>query len=363
MLRAYLYTLIAVFTWGSSLAVNKAIVVAARDGARLTPTQVAFWCIAIGWLSLLLVLLARRRLRLFRDIAGRGWIVLLAMGCCGWVGSVVFLNIAFARLPLPDAIVINYLHPAYTVAFQGLSFSAIVRLISGSEQPVDRTRRPGPLALASGLLICLLGVAFIASKGRLTSLGDIRSVTGALAALSAAISWGIYSNLGRFVTMKTGRHAHNLPAGSPAGRACPPAVWRVAGLSDLHTFAAMTFGLAIMALVLAVRGELGLPNGYYTTMFLLGRGPETVNAWPLIIGMGVVVYGLGFTMWLYAMELGARTGVAHKLPPLAYLSPVLGVAVSWALLREGFGPGFWPGTALIVLGNIANLIAGRRAPA
>jgi drug/metabolite transporter (DMT)-like permease len=343
MLRAYLYTLIAVFTWGSSLAVNKAIVVAARGGARLTPTQVAFWCIAIGWLSLLLVLLARRRLHLLRSIAGRGWIVLLAMGCCGWVGSVVFLNIAFARLPLPDAIVINYLHPVFTVAFQGLSFSAIVRLISGSEQPVDRSRRPGPLALASGLLICLLGVAFIATKGKLTTVGDIGSAAGALAALSAAISWGIYSNLGRFVTMKPGRRGHSL--------------------SDLHTFAAMTFGLAIMGSLLAARGELDLPNGYYTTMFLLGRGPETVNAWPLIIGMGVVVYGLGFTMWLYAMELGARTGVAHKLPPLAYLSPVLGVAVGWALLREGFGPGFWPGTALIVLGNIANLIAGRRAPA
>jgi len=60
--RAYLYTLIAVFTWGASLPVNKAIVMAEGGGQRLTPTQVALWCIAVGWLALLIVLAARRRL-------------------------------------------------------------------------------------------------------------------------------------------------------------------------------------------------------------------------------------------------------------------------------------------------------------
>ncbi len=343
MCKAYLYTLIAIFTWGASLAVNKAIVVAERAGARLTPMQVACWCIAIGWLSLLLVVALRRRVGLLRQIHWRGALVLFAMGCFGWVGSVVLLNTAFARLPLPDAIVINYLHPAFTVAFQGPVFSSIVHRISGFEQPVDRSRRPGPLVMGVGLLLCLLGVAFIATEGNLSSLGAVGSAVGALAALGAAVSWGIYSNLGRFVTMKPGRPA--------------------AGLSDLHTLAAQTCGLAIMILVLQVTGQETLPNGYYTTMFFFGWGPERVNAWPLIIGMGVVVYCLGFTMWLYAMELGARAGVAHKLPPLAYLSPVLAVAVGWALLREGFGPGFWPGTALIVLGNAVNLLGRRRTPA
>jgi len=353
MLRAYLYTLIAVLTWGASLAVNKAIVVAERAGARLTPMQVARWCIAIGWLSLLLVVLLRRRVGLLRQIHWRGALVLFAMGCFGWVGSVVLLNIAFARLPLPDAIVINYLHPVFTVAFQGATFSSIVRRISGWEQPVDRSRRPGPLLMGVGLALCLLGVAFIATEGNLSTLGALASgtgsfrpsavegqpVTGALAALGAAVSWGIYSNLGRFVTIKRGRQA--------------------TGLSDLHTLGAQTCGLAILIVVLQVTGQEALPNGYHTTMFFFGWGPAAVNAWPLIIGMGVVVYCLGFTMWLSAMELGARTGMAHRLPPLAYLSPVLGVAVGWLLLREGFGPGFWPGTVLIVLGNTVNLF-GRR---
>jgi len=339
--RAYAYTLIAVLTWGSSLAVNKAIVVAARDSARLTPMQVALWCILIGWLALLLVLVVRRRLGRLADIAPRGWIVLFAMGCFGWVGSAVALNLAFARLPLPDAVVINYLHPAFTVAFQGAAFSAVVRLVSGWEQPVDRRRRPGPARMAVGLVLCLLGVAVIASEGRLGRLGAVRSVVGAGAALCAAMSWGVYSNLGRFVTVKPGRAA--------------------TGLSDVHTFVAMTFGLAIMGLMLTASGESGLPNGYFTRMFFFTLGPGQVNVWPLLVGMGVIVYGLGFTLWLYAMELGARFGQAHRLPPLAYLSPVLAVAVGWALLREGFGPGFWGGTVLIVAGNGVNLLGRGKA--
>lgn len=334
MARAYLYTLLAVLTWGASLAVNKAIVVAERAGARLGPMQVALWCIAVGWVALLALLVVRGRLGRFRDIAGRGWAVLVGMGCTGWVGSVVLLNIAFARLPLPDAVVINYLHPAFTVAFQGAAFGAVVRALSGWEGPVDRSRRPGAARLAVGLLCCLAGVALIASQGHLGRLGELRSAVGAGAALLAAMAWGTYSNLGRFVTMKPGRPAE--------------------GLSDIHTFAAMTFGLAILGAMLVATGHTGLPNGYYTRMFFFGWGPAWVNAWPLLAGMGVGVYALGFTLWLYAMELGARTGEAHRLPPLAYLSPVLAVVVGWAVLREGFGPGFWPGATLIVIGNAVN---------
>ena len=131
--------------------------------------------------------------------------------------------------------------------------------------------------------------------------------------------------------------------------------------SALATFVAMTFGLAIMGLMLTASGETGLPNGYFTRMFFFTLGPGQVNVWPLLVGMGVIVYGLGFTLWLYAMELGARFGQAHRLPPLAYLSPVLAVAVGWALLREGFGPGFWGGTVLIVAGNGVNLLGRGKA--
>lgn len=337
MATAYLYTLLVVLSWAFSLAVNKAILLGQREGAHLSPTQVGFWSIAIGWVVLVIVLAARRRLGHVGDIAPRGWLVLGAMGFFGWAGYVVALNFAFTRLPLPDAIVINYLHPVFVVAFQGSAFSGLVKAVSHFEQSPDRTRRPGPARIAAGLVLCLLGVAVIATKGHLGSLGQLRSTAGAASALFAAFSWGVYSNLGRFVSARPGRQP--------------------VGLSDLHSFLAMSFGLVMMAAHLLAARKMGLPNGYDTSLWLLGRAPAEVNVWALMIGMGVLVYCGGFTLWLYALELGARLGGAHKLPPLTYLTPVLGIGLGWVILHEGFGPGFWEGAVLIAAGNAFNLLA------
>ena len=339
MAIAYLYTLLVVLTWGLSLAFNKAMLLAHRGGVWLTPTQVAFWSIAVGWLTLFSLLAARRRLGRLRDIAGRGWLVLVAMGFFGWAGYTVALNFAFTRLRLPDAIVINYLHPVFVVVFQGAAFGYVVRFLSRWEQASDTSARPSPARIGAGLMLCLFGVAMIATEGRLTALGGLRSSSGALAALFAAFAWGVYSNLGRFVAPRPGRQA--------------------SGIADLQSFLAMTLGLAMLAVVLAATGPVNPPNGYYTSLYLLSLGPAEVNVWWLIVGMGVVVYCGGFTLWLYVLELGARLGGAHKLPPLTYLSPVLAVAVGWVMLHEGFGPGFWQGAALIAAGNAVN-ITGRR---
>jgi drug/metabolite transporter (DMT)-like permease len=337
--------------------VNKAILLGQREGIHLSPTQVGFWSIAIGWVVLVIVLAARRRLGHVADIAPRGWLVLAAMGFFGWAGYVVALNFAFTRLPLPDAIVINYLHPVFVVAFQGSAFSGLVKAVSHFEQSPDRTRRPGAARIAAGLVLCLLGVAVIATEGHLGSLGQLRSTSGGFAAatprpsglgaagalagaasaLFAAFSWGVYSNLGRFVSARPGRQA--------------------AGFSDLHSFLAMSFGLVMMAAHLLAARKMGLPNGYHTSLWLLGREPAEVNVWVLMIGMGLLVYCGGFTLWLYALELGARLGGVHRLPPLTYLTPVLGIGLGWVILHEGFGPGFWEGAVLIAAGNAFNLLA------
>lgn len=339
MATAYLCTLLVVLSWGFSLAVNKAMLLGERQGAHLSPTQVAFWSIAIGWACMALLLAARRRLGHVLDIAPRGWLVLMAMGFFGWAGYAVALNFAFIRLPLPDAIVINYLHPVFVLAFQGTAFGGLVRAVSGFEQATDRSRRPSAARVAIGLVLCLVGVAVIATEGRLGALAQLRSTAGALSALFAAGCWGVYSNLGRFVSVKPGR--------------------RAAGLSDLHSFLAMSFGLLMMLLHLAAARQTGLPSGYHTALWLLAR-PTEVEVWALMVAMGIVVYCGGFTLWLYALELGGRLGIAHRLPPLTYLTPLLGIAVGWALLREGFGPGFWEGAALIAAGNAVNLLARPR---
>jgi drug/metabolite transporter (DMT)-like permease len=333
--RAYLYTLLAVAMWTTGPVGAKAALLAVRDGARLTPTQVAFWPIGLGWVALMVVLIAQRRIGLVGAIAPRGWPVVIAMGLFGWVGYQVSLNMAYARLNLAEALIISYLNPVFVVLFQGRLFGAAVRLISGWEQRPEVERRRAGARLAIGLTLGLLGVVVIAAGGRLADIGVPRSVPGALLALFGAVAWGVYSNLGRFVGVRPGREAR--------------------GLGDVQNAAAMAVGLVVMAAVMAGGGTFRPPSGFDSALYLGRLGPAYVSAWIPIIVMAVMNYAVGYTLWLRALEDGHRLGQAYKLPPLTYVTLALAIAGGWLVLREPVGPGFWQGAALIAAGNIVTL--------
>jgi drug/metabolite transporter (DMT)-like permease len=339
--RAYSYTLLTALIWGISLALTKALLLASRGGLTLTPLQVAFYAMGPGWLSLLAVMAARRRLALIRRIRPRGWLVLIAMGFFGWAGYRVALNFAFVALPLPDAIIINYLHPVFVVLFQGSAFAAVVGPLAGWSPPARASQPPSPARLALGLAVCLLGVAFIATQGRFSIASRVESAWGALAALFAAFSWGVYSNLDRFIPVKGGRDF----------RAVMP---------DIHSFLSMTFGMLMLAAVALGAGELRSIAGFTTNLYLGPWGPLAVSAWSLLILLGIAVYCGSYTLWLSALEIGSRYGQSEKLPPLTYLTPAFGVTLGWLVLREPFGRGFWEGAALITVGNLVNLWRPRR---
>jgi len=339
--RAYVYTMVVVVCWGVSLPAGKALLLAEVQGDRLSPLQAAFWGIGAGWVSLLLVLLARGKLGAIAHIRLRGWLVLVAMGFFGWAGYVWALNSAFVRIPLPDAIIINYLHPVFVVVFQGRGFGSVARLLSGWEQPDSSAARPHLWQMGTGLGLCLLGVALIATGGHLGRFGSAGLGTGALAALFAALSWGVYSNLPRFIAVR--------PGVEPRGR------W------DVETLVAMTFGLLILGAALWVRGGASTPSARTTLLYLGPTGPYLVSAWAIVAVMGLLPYCTGYSLWLMALELGRRFGGAHKLPPVTYLTPVLGVLLGTVALHEPFGAGFWQGAALIAAGNL--VIALTRPPA
>ncbi len=342
MKRAYLYTLVVIATWAVSLVANKAMLLGRHGRAHLSPEQVAFWSIAVGWSVLLLLLAARGRLRWVMAPTRRGWLVLALMGLLGWSGYAVALNLAFSLLPLPDAIIINYLHPMFVVLFQGEAFGAVVRRLSGWERPPDRSGRPRAARLAAGFALCLLGVGLIAFTpgGHQGLHAGTRVALGAASALCAAFAWGAYSNLGRFVSFRPGT--------------------ALEGASDLISFLAMSFGVLLLAGVLAVTGHLQLPLGYVTELHLRHALHGPVPVWAIMLMTGVVVYAGGFTLWLFALEIGSQHGRAHALPPLTYLTPVLAVLLGWVVLLEAPGARFWPGAALIAAGNAVILLSRGR---
>lgn len=341
MRRAYLYTLVTVVVWTTGPVGAKAALLATRDGARLTPMEVAFWPVALGWVGLILLMIGERRLGLIGAVSARGWLVLVAMGLFGWVGYQVSLNFAYARLGLPEALIISYLNPIFVVLFQGRPFGAAVRPVSGWEQRPDVDQRPSAARLTIGLALGLLGVAVIATGGRLAAVEAPGSVAGAAAALFAGVAWGVYSNLGRFVAVRPGRGAR--------------------GLTDVQNVVAMAVGLIVMAGALVGGGIFRLPTSFSTSFYLGRMGETTLSVWVPIIAMGVFNYAIGYPLWLRAIEEGHRFGQAHKLPPLTYLTLVFAIVGGWLVLREPIGPGFWEGAALIAASNLVT-VWPERAP-
>lgn len=329
--RAYLYTVLAVVFWSTGPVGSKAALMASRGGVRLTPMQVAFWAVGLGWLGLLVVMAARRRLGRLAEVGPRGWWALVGMGLFGWVGYPVAINFAYTHLALADAMVISYLNPAFVTLLQGPAFGRLVRPLTGWERRPDREARLPAARLALGLGLCLLGVAFIATEGRLGSLGAEGSVVGAGAALFAGLAWGVYSNLGRFVTVRP-----TAQAGDSA---------------DAQNLVAMAVGLAAMAAALAGGGRLGPPAGLRTALYLGGVGPAWVDVWVVLAVMAALNYAAGYTLWLYALERAGAAGEAHRLPPLTYLVLVMAIAGGWLVLHQSVGRGFWQGAALIAAGN------------
>lgn len=341
MKYAYAYTLLAVVFWTTGPLGAKAALMAERGSARLTPLQVAFWPIALGWVALVGVSLVRGRLCRLADISARGWLIIGAMGLTGWAGYPVSLNIAYTLLPLPSAMVISYLNPVFVVLFQSAAFGSVVRSLSRWELASKTRRRPPVARLAVGLMLCLLGVAVIATGGNLSALRGGWS-PGALAAVVGAICWGLYSNLGRFVAVRPGRDPK--------------------GLGDVQNIGAMAVGVVILAAGLAAIHNLRPPSGFETTLYFGGLGPARVSAWAPVVVMAIANYGAAYTLWLYALEKATDAGEAHKLPPLTYLVLVLAIAGGWLVLRESFGQGFWQGASLIALGNAITLWPTRRRP-
>lgn len=348
MRRAYLLTLTAVVGWSVGPVCGKALLQAQGPSGHPHPLQVAFWAIAFGWVFLFGYLAVRRRLRHLGDFDWRGWVILALMGFFGWAGYAGSLNVALARLAVPDAIVINYLHPVFTVVFQGAWFAVIVRPVSRWEDAGDQRHRPRAVSLAAGMGSCLLGVAVRATHGQLGALGHMPSAVGAAAALFAAFAWGVYSNLGRFVAVRSHR-GHRVAVPRPGCRDGGPPK---AGLAtDVQTFAAMTIGLAMLAAALVVGRMLVPPWGWQAQFLLLGSRPVGVSAWQLAGVMGLALYCIGFTAWLAALDSGRQAGAPHRLPPLTYIAPILGILLARVLLNEPLGPGFWQGAALIAVGN------------
>jgi O-acetylserine/cysteine efflux transporter len=176
-------------------------------------------------------------------------------------------------------------------------FIAVLAFMVGEKVPASRY-----VGLAVGLLGCLWVAA---SWGRGLSLSGRNDLLGCALALAGAVSWALYTLLGK----------------QPAQR------W--GGL--IATTAAMCFGSAVMCLIVVAR-----------------RTELTTTPTELLVVayMALIPTAFGFVCWYAAMEYVP----ANLIGPLQYVAPVLGILLGWLLLHEPVRLGFVLGAVLVFLG-------------
>lgn len=157
-----------------------------------------------------------------------------------------------------------------------------------------------------GMMIAAAGVLVLVSRGNLTSL-DFLSSYGDWLVLGSAITWSIYTILGKKLT----------------------------GGSSLATTTAL----------LALAGLILVPP----TLIMSGVQPYLDVPWQVVVALlflGVLCMGLAF--WIWALALSRKT--AGRVGTYLYLEPVSTMITAPLILGEAITPSLLTGGALVILG-------------
>lgn len=159
--------------WGSFAAVSKLTM----EG--MDSFQLQFLMFGIASIVMTLSLLLRKKLKQTLIMRPREILILLLCGLPSWLYYFLY-TLSLKMIPAVEASMLNYLFPVMIVLF------AI---------PINRERLTLPKALS--LLLGLAGMLVIMTEGRLSGI-NLSNIAGDLLALGAAVSWGIFSNLGKW---------------------------------------------------------------------------------------------------------------------------------------------------------------------
>lgn len=159
---------------------------------------------------------------------------------------------------------------------------------------------------AVGLALAMIGVIWALADPHSRGAGDWR---GDLMALLASFCWAGIALVVRLTPVS------RLPAESQL-------FWQLSVSAVILCVAAPWFGPLLRD-----------PTGWHLTGLLV---------------QAVFVASLGFLFWLYLMSIYPASDIAA----FSFLSPVLSVALGWAILGEPVGPGFLGALALVAVGIV-----------
>ncbi|MDT3425769.1 drug/metabolite transporter (DMT)-like permease [Paenibacillus forsythiae] len=170
--RIYLFLILANLFWAGNYVFGKYVV------AEMTPVQMTFsrWLIAVCLLFPIAHFVERPD---WKSVV-KEWRILLLMSVLGVVGYNFLLYEALRFTTSMNAALVNAMNPALIVLFSSLFLREKISLAKGV-----------------GLLVSLLGVLLVLTKGQLQLIFQTEYNLGDLLMLAAILVWTFYSILGR----------------------------------------------------------------------------------------------------------------------------------------------------------------------
>ena len=269
--------------WGGTFVAGKIVV------ATLTPLMGSFARYVVACLALLIAAFVLEGG--LPRLSGRQWAATFVLGLFGVFSYNLFFMGALDKLPASRAALIIALNPAITIA---VSAVALKESLSARRW--------------LGVVVALLGVAIVVSRGDLTTLGAGGVGLGELYMFAAVTSWAIYTILGRKV---------------------------LGGLTPLAaTNYAALWGTLLLGLVAAPAFDTLHPTLFDWRMVLS------------LLYLGILGTALAF-VWYYmsVKEVGASTTSIFN-----NLVPVFGVAISVLVLGEPLLASMLVGGAVTIVG-------------
>lgn len=263
----------------------------------LSTMTVLFYTSVIAVIFLAVYNAVTGRMTLLKNISGRDFLTMCGVGFLGTFMYNGLLYFGMTLMKAQQAFIINYLWPIMVVVFSCVILKQ------------KMTPRKG-----ISLLLSFFGVAVVATEGNLLGLGGVNLV-GTGACILAAVCYGLYSVLTIKVT------------------------------HDKFVAMMIYYGVcAVISTVVLAAGE--------------GFSPLDAGQWPGILWDGVLVYGVAYTTWALALDLGDTA----KLSNLAYLTPFVSLVWIYFLIGEPIQWSSYAGLGLIILGVALQITKSENVP-
>jgi drug/metabolite transporter (DMT)-like permease len=171
--RSYIYVGLAIFLWASTASVGKLLV------NNLNNLQVLFYSSLFASIGLFIITLFQKKLDLIRKYKPVDFFRFASMGFIGvFLYNLLFLG-ALMYSSAQEVFIVNYTWPIWVILFSVFILKEKLNVIK-----------------MSAFILGFIGILFVASGGNLTNF-SFTNLKGNLLALAGAISYGLFSVLGK----------------------------------------------------------------------------------------------------------------------------------------------------------------------